>query len=496
MTWLGISQVLSSGMRFVATVVLARVLLADDFGIVAMASIITELMLLTADLGLAEAIIQRKEVTESHLSTTFWAGLALGGILCAATAGMSPLVAGFFGKGQVGPVLAVSSLALVIAPLRTVHGSLLRKTLQFSRFSFGEVGSSACYLAVSVSLAVTGFGVWSIVLGSLASQVALVALRWFLCRWRPSRTFSIKSLKELWGFGFSVTGNRLVQALTGMMDQLIIGRFLIAASLGYYYLGAKVPSSLTTPLWMVLNQAAFPTFSLVQDERERMHRGFVRSVTYISLIVFPMFAGLAIVAPQMVPVVYGGKWIQAIPTMQILCIPAVVGSLNTLAGPAILAKGRPNIILKLSLLKIALLVPSLLVGVRFGIAAVAAGVSIVAVIVYLLYQISLNRLIGLRVGDLLNALRPAALGSAVMALGVLGFRYAMTTLINLPDIGLLIGIVLLGGAIYLLTLKLAKTKALHEMIGLALEMGRPYSRVALLKLGLLREKALHAGNGK
>lgn len=466
MTWLGISEVVSSGLRIIATIILARLLLAEDFGVVAMATVVIEVVLVAIDLGFGEAIIQRKDVTESHLSTIFWTGLALGVTFCAVTVAISPIVAGLYGEKTVGPILAVYSLIFALAPLRTIHGCLLRKRLEFSRFAVGEIGHSATYLILSVSLATLGLGGWSLVLGSLASQVVLIVLRWTLCRWQPSRTFSLTCLKELWGFSASVTGNRLIHATAGKLDQLIIGRFLSATSLGFYYLAMKIPYALNTPLAMVVEKAIFPTFSLVQDEHERMRRGFIRGMSYLSLMVLPMFVGLAILAPQLVPVVFGEKWSQVILPMQILCVPACVSSINALAGPTLLAKGRPDIILKISLLQLALMVASPLIGIRFGVVGVAAGVSIITVIVWLIYQITSIRLVGLRLVDLLNALRPAAFGSAVMAVFLLAFGYIATRTFDLSSIWLLAISVALGIAVYFVFLKALRTKALDEIIEL------------------------------
>ncbi len=484
-TWFGVSQVLGQGLRFISMIVLARLLFPEDFGIVAMAIIVTELVLRMGDLGFGEAIIQRKEVTASHLSTAFWTGLAFGLVFCTVTVAISPFVADFFGNELVGPILAVSSLAFVIAPLRSVHSSLLRKRLQFFRFSIGEIGQGVTYLAVAVPLAFAGFGVWSLVLGNLASHLALAILRWALCRWHPSIMFSLKSLRDLWGFGSNLTGSRVVQYLTERLDYLIIGIFLMPAALGFYNLGHRTAGFVATGLWMTVGRVAFPAFSIVQDEDERLRRGFTKSVTYLCLIVLPLFVGLAIVAPELVKVVFGQKWTAAILPMQILCIMAAIASISVTVGPVLRSKGRPDIELKLSLVTVALLVPCLLIGVRFGTVGVALGVSGVAAIMWLTRQIFANRLIGLRMRDYLASLRPAAFGAVVMAVTLLAFRYAAASLFTLPDVGLLVSSVLLGAVIYFITLKAARTEALNEMIELALEMVKPYAKLVMAKVPLV-----------
>jgi len=487
-TWFGISQALNQGLRFISMIVLARLLFPEDFGVVAMATIVTELALQTIGLGFGDAIIQRKKVTASHLSTAFWSGLALGIVFCGVTVAISPLVADFFGNELVGPVLAVSSLAFVIAPLRSIHGTLLMKRLEFFRFSIGEIGQAVTYVAVAVSMAFAGFGVWSIVLGNLAGQLALVILRWVLCRWHPSIMFSLKSLRDLWGFGSKVVGNKAVNFLSQRLGYFILGTYLSAAVLGFYDLGYRTANSSRTWLSMAVRRVSFPVFSAVQDEDERLRRGFLKSVTFTSLIAAPLFTGLAIVGPELVKVVFGDKWIPAVSPMQILCIPMGIAMMKVMVPSLFLAKGRPDIDLKLNIAGVALLVPSLLIGVRFGMVGVAVGVSVVGAILWPASLAFVRRLIGVRIRDYLVALRPAVVGSAVMAMTLLAFRYAAA---SLPDVGLLISSVLLGAITYYVALKVARVQALGEMIGLVLEMVRPYARALLAKMPFFRKAAPH-----
>ena len=490
-TWFGISQITNQGVRSVSLIVLARLLFPEDFGVVAMAAVVTDLVITTLGLGFAAAIVQRKEVTDSHLSTAFWTGMGLGIVLCVATVAISPLAADFFKNELVGPVLAVSSIAFVIAPLRNIHGALLRKRLHFLRFSIGEIGQAVTYAAVAVSLAFAGFGVWSIVGGNLAGILAIAILRWALCRWRPSFMFSVNSWKELWGFGSSLTGSRVVTSLIGRLDYLIVGRFLAAVPLGFYYMAFRIARFPLSGVGMTVGRVAFPTFSVIQDEDDRVRRGFTRTLRYLSLSVLPVFVGLAIVAPELVKVVLGQNWTGAILPLQILCIMCGVNSIAVTVGPLLQSKGRPDIELKLNLAKLALLVPCLLIAVRFGIVGVAAGISAVAAVMWLSCQIFVNRLIGLRMRDYLASLGPAVFGSMVMGAVLLALRYAAVSLFTLPDAGLLASSVVSGAVTYFVTLKAIRTQALGEMTGLVLEVVRPYMKAVMVRTPLFRKKVSH-----
>ena len=485
-TWLSISQAAAQIVRYASMIVLARLLFPQDFGVVATATIVTDLVLQVIDLGFGEALIQRKEVNQGHLSVTFWSGLGLGIIFCILTVAIAPFLADFFRAPLVGPVLAVSSVCFVIAPLRIVHGTLLRRKLDFFRFSIADIGQGISSAVVSMALAFAGFGVWSLVIGNIAGQVVLAVIRWIMSPWRPSLMFSLTSAKELWGFGSNIIGNRIVGSIGDRLDYLIGGRLLSSGALGYYYLGVRTAGMIPNFLYMAVNRVAFPAFSAVQDEGERLRRGFIKSITYVSIAIFPLSFGLAILSPELVKVVFGPKWIPTILPMQLLCIAAAFSTIVVTVGPMLLAKGKPGVVMKLSLLRLMLLIPSLLIGARYGITGLAGAVAGVNAILWPVQQWFVHRTIGLRARDYLESLGPAALGCAVMSATVVGFRYAAINFLHVPDLWVLICSALLGFVSFYATLKLARIKALDDMIELGLEMVSPQMRRAASRMPLVR----------
>ena len=485
-TWTGIAQISSQGFRLISTIILARLLVPENFGVVAIAMIFTSLVSQTVDLGFNQAIVQRKEVTPSHLSTTFWVSWAIGISFCVATVAASPFIATFFSEDSVGPVLTVLSISFVITPLGSVHGALLRRRLEFFRFSIAEISGAVAYLIGAVSLAFAGFGVWSLVFGSLASDTTYVSVRWVLCRWHPSFTFSRQSLKELWGFGIKVTGIKLLSFLGARLDYVILGRFLTPAIVGFYNLASKVPSYPISGLELVVMRVAFPAYSSIQDEDERLRRGYLKSVTFVSLVGLPMLIGLAIVTPELVRVFFGQQWIPAIVPMQILCLSASRKTLSAASSSIFWSKGRPDIELKLSIIGLIIDIPALLLGVQFGATGVALTCLILGFFWFPIQQVIVNRLLGLSLKNYLSAIRPAVFGTAVMALTVLGFRYGVASFVNMPDVALLAIFVLLGAAAYFIALKAAKVQPLDDMTKLAMEMFRSYKSLIMAKMASFR----------
>jgi PST family polysaccharide transporter len=464
------SQTFGHILRFATVTILAWWLVPEYFGIVAMATVVSDLVLKMGGLGFSEAIIQRKVVTENHLATTFWATLALGAVFCGVTVAVSPFVADFYGKEEVGPVLAVASLTFVISPLGAVHAAQLRRNLRFLRLSIVDVVVAVTYMAVAVPLAIAGHGVWSIV---------EVVLKWVLQPLRPCFVFHVDSLRDLWKFGLSVTGTRGILFVTSRLDYVIIGRLLGSTVLGWYYLALRVAILPADRLWSVVNRVGFPAFSIVQDEDERLRRGFLKSVSFITIMAIPAYAGLAIVAPELVRVLFNENWLEAIVPLQLLCAAECLRLLNAGAPSVFLAKGRPGVNLKLSVVRFVFLLPALLLptlvftgqedmGQR-ALVFVAVGLAVVSAVMWLVLQVLTNRIMSLSM---------RAFGSAVMAAVLLPFRYGVS-LIGLPDVALLVSSVVLGAVVYVVTLKAARVQEFDEMTSLVLHSVKPIvSRVA------------------
>jgi PST family polysaccharide transporter len=453
-------------------IVLARLLLPEDFGVVAMADTFTIFVSWLIDLGLTEAIVQRKEVTNRHLSTIFWSGWALGIFLCLVLVAASPLASYFFRNDLVRPVLMVSSVTLAIRPLGAVHGALLRKKLDFFRFAIAEVGTAAAYLVAALAMAFAGLGLWSIVLGLVFSEISSVAIRWVLYHWKPSFVFGRREFKELMGFGLNITGMRFTQLVGDRMDYLFIGRFLSAEALGFYNLGLKVVQYPSLLAWTAVYRVTFPVFSSIQDEDDRLHRGFLKALAFLCLIALPFFTGLAIVAPELVTVVFGVKWQPAVLPLQILCISGVANAIVAVVQPPLLSKGRPDIVLKLSIVRLVLLPIFLFIGVKFGTYGASAAVSAAAVILVAANYVFVGRLLKLKMRDLVTSVGPSVLGTGVMTVVLMLLRHWGLSLGILHGFGLLVVSVCVGVVTYFVALKVIRSQTLDEMVGLLIKVVR------------------------
>lgn len=459
--WSGISQFSTQLYQFIVMIILARLLLPEDFGIIGMAVIFTGLVQTINELGLSAAIIQKKNIDDNHLSTSFWISLLLGIILFITTVAISSDIADFFEKELIGPVVSVLSIGFVLGSFGIVHRSLLQKNIEFKKIAVTEISASVTSGTVSVILAFLGFGVWSIVFGTILNNFTRIVLLWKVCTWRPSMIFDLTSFKELFSFGAHVMGSQFLNYIDSNIDYLIIGKFLSATALGYYNLAYQLSTFPLTKISSIITNVTFPTFSIIQDDNDMLRYAYLKVIKYISTVTFPMLAGLFVVAPDFIPIVFGGKWTPMIMPLQILCVAGALKSVGTTVGSILLSKGRSDIQFKWNIFTAIVLPISILIGIRNGIIGVAIAITVVSCILMLVIQKIVNNLINLNFSDYFKALYPAITSSILVIISVLIFQNL--TIYKHLDILSLVCSICLGIIVYIISMRMIYTDTFREI---------------------------------
>jgi len=350
--------------------------------------------------------------------------------------GFAPLIASYFKNPQIIPILRVLSLTFVLGSLRIVPGSLLRRELLFNKLAYINISALVISGMVSVILAFLGYGVWSLVWGRIVQVIAGITLIWLIVSWRPSFSFSLRKFKELFSFGISVLGTNLLTYIKKNSDYFIIGKFLGASSLGIYTMAYNMVTFPQRKLSTIITTVAFPAFSKIQDEAEKIREGFFTMISSISFVTFPILAGLCAVAPELVKVFLGEKWFGAIRPIQILCIPGALSSIGTTVGSVFYAKGRPDLEFKCDLISFGVLLGMLLVGVRYGITGVSLAVLVSSIVEFFLFFGVLNRLINTNFFQIFRII------SANMAISILMFVCVSVVRLLMLEVGCTIPLVL------------------------------------------------------
>lgn len=412
----------------ITTSILARVLAKNDFGLVAAALVAINYLSVLKDLGLGVALIQRKGDVKEAANTVFTINILIGLVLSALIIPLAPLIATFFRDSQVIPVLRWLGISFVINALGSVHINWLVRDLDYRRKLVPELGGALTKGIVSIGMAYLGYGVWSLVFGQITGAIASVILVWIILPWRPRLTIDRKIARSFMHFGASVTLVDIITQITDNIDYVIVGRFFGMIPLSIYTLAYRLPEMLLIGNLWVMGGVVFPAFSSIQDRPNELRRGFLASVHFVELIAVPMCLGLLIAADPIVRVVFGEQWLEAIPVLRVLAIYAWVYSLGYHVGGLYKAIGRPDILLRLSILTLIIIIPSLLIGARFGLIGVAVG-HLVAVLIRRIISLTLaTQFVNVSILDIFAELRSAFLAALVMAPITLAVSYLTTGL--------------------------------------------------------------------
>ena len=412
-----------AAISIVTFVVLSRLLSPEAFGLVALATVFTVFIELFLDQGFGAAIVQRDEIEPEHLDTAFWINILTGLVLTGGVIAFSEVIAALFEEPRLASVLRWLSISFILSALSSTQISILQRKLAFKNLAARSLAATAVGGVVGISMAFAGFGVWSLVGQDLATNAAGIVILWSASDWRPGLKVSKKHYKDLFSFGVSIVGNHALTVTIRRSDDLLIGYFLGPTLLGFYTIGYQLLLVIIRLVTEVTNSVAFPAFSRIQNEPERMRRAFYNVTQYTSLFAFPVFIGLAVLAPELVPVVFGEKWAPSIPVMQVLSLIGILQSVLFFNGSVIKASGKPSWQLGIMLLNAVCSVIGFLLAVKWGIVAVAASFVIVGYLLAPISYLAVRRLIQIDFRTYLWQFVPSLSASLMMVVVIMGLKY-------------------------------------------------------------------------
>lgn len=381
------------GISLIVLVALSRLLAPEAFGLVALALVFTEFVNIFLDQGFSAAIVQHPNLEKEHLDTAFWISVAIGILLTAGGIAGAGLIGAFFHEPRLGPVVKWLSAGFILTALSSTQMAILQREMAFKSLAVRSMAAKLVGGIVGVSLAFAGFGVWSLVAQRLSAALAGIIVLWRASDWRPGFKLSKSHYKELFSFGVSVVGNNFLKVFVRRSNDFLIGYFLGPTLLGIYTIGYRLLLVVLRLVTGIINSVAFPMFARLQHSRERMRRAFYQVTQYTSLLAFPVFLGLAVLAPDLVPAVFGDQWARSVPIMQVLAFIGILESVMAFNGSVIRAAGKPSWQLGLMLLTSVGSLVGFMIAVRWGIVAVAASFVIVGYLVAPLSCVAVRKLI-------------------------------------------------------------------------------------------------------
>lgn len=437
--------------QLITFLVIGNIVGPEVFGTLAIAIIYVLFIQAFLVEGFSESIVQRAEIEREHVEAAFWSLTGLGLIAVAVSFPAAGLIASAFSKPVLVEVIRWLSINFLFIGASSVLQSRLRRDLNFRLLAIRTVVANGTASAVGITLAVQGFGIWSLVVYHLCWRVLDFLMLSVLSRWLPRPRFSQRHFGDLFHFGAHITAARVVYFFNHQIDRLLVGYVLGATALGHFGMARRVADGAVNGLAGVMNTVAFPVLSRLQDDRERLVQAFRSATHFASLIIFPAFAGLALVAPVLVDTFLRPEWRPMGSALQILSLGAMVVSVNWVLGAIIRATGRADLSFRISLFAAFLKIVLCVLAVPFGIEAVAVAFVVVPLSVHPIMLYLVRKIVGVRFREIAAELAPAAVSTVIMSTCVAATHMVLTGQISSgARLGALIavGVVTYGAALF------------------------------------------------
>lgn len=381
--WTFLEQLFRVGIQAITTLILTWFLLPEDFGLVAMITVFFTIARTMVDSGFSQALIRKKEVNQIDYSTAFYTNLLLGFLTYGLLFASAPFIANFYNEPRLTVLVRVMGLVVIINSFQLVQVTALTRKLNFKIQFRVTLLSSLFSSLVAIYMAMMGFEVWSLVAQMLISSFVATAPYWIINKWRPSKDFSVASLKEMSGFGSKLLASDLINTIFQNIYVMVIGKLFSVTLVGYYFFAQQIQQVVITQLTNTVQKVTYPALSSIQDDSTTLKAFYRRIIQTVTYIVFPSMIALAVLAKPIFSFMLKKEWLPAVPYLQLLCIAGLLYPLHAINLNILKVKGRSDLFLYLEIVKKLMIAVIILVSVHFGIFGILIGQIISSLLAYI-----------------------------------------------------------------------------------------------------------------
>lgn len=361
--WSAVDNVSSHAVTFIVGIILARLLSPEDYGLIGIIGIFTAICNCFINAGLASALIRKKDATEDDFNTVFICNLVVSIFLYLVLFLCAPYIADFFERQELTSLIRVSSLGLIIGALAMVQRTILTKRIDFKTQTKITIISVITQGVVGISTAFMGWGVWALVAQGLTAGVVSTVLLWYNNKWFPKWSFSITSFRELFGFSSKMLASNLIDTIWKEINQVVIGKLYSPAALGQISRASGFSSLFSRNITGIVQRVSFPVLSEMQNDPNRLKSGYQKIIRSTMTVTFPCMLLLASVSKPMIITLIGEKWLQAAEFLQIICFSSMLYPLHAINLNMLQVQGRSDLFLRLEIIKKAIAVGPILIGI-------------------------------------------------------------------------------------------------------------------------------------
>ncbi|MDH3591558.1 MAG: lipopolysaccharide biosynthesis protein [Planctomycetota bacterium] len=427
LAWTALFRFTGQGITWAISIAVIRFLHKDDYGLMGKASVFIGFLALLSDGGMGESLVQKKSLSQRGLSALFWIGIGIALVLYLITATTIPLTERYFDQPELGPILLVAAIGLILNAIGEVHGRLLVRELRFREAGICDLTAQVTASVTTLTLAILGAGVYSLVVGGLTQFGMRAAMRMYMTKWKPNFVFKSDDLGHHLKFGGAVVTDRLLWYAYTNADFIIAGAILAKGPYGVYAVAFNLASLPLTKVTSLVNSVLYPVLSRMQSDREQHQRTFLDAVRGLALLMFPALIGLTLVAPEFVRAVLGPDWQELAFPLAAIAAVNCLRVISPLFSPLLSSIGKPGVAVKTMFVALVIMAPTFYFASRYGMRGLALGWLLGYPVVFTIIVAISCRAAKLSVARYFRAWIPAVLCTCCMAAAVLVVHVAATS---------------------------------------------------------------------
>lgn len=433
--WQYVQRLGSQAIQFIVSIVLTRLLVPDDFGMIALLGVFIAVSNIFIDSGFGNALIQKRNIDDVDCNSVFYLNIGVSVAIYSIVFLCAPLVADFYAMPALKNVLRVLSIQIILMAFGCVQSSLLVRELKF-RYNF-YIAITGCFFSaiVGICMAYNGYGVWSLVCSQLMSQFAHSVGLWFFVGWRPKWIFSYGRIKELFNYSSKILGGQIISVLYNNVYNLVIGKRYSVVDLGFYNRGQLLPNTAIDTASNSINAALFPALSKVQDDKLH-HKALIRKAErVVASIIFILASMLCVLAPNIIGLLFGSKWAFSVPFMQIVSVTLSFSPISVLNQTIQTSIGRSDLYLKTMFISKVVAIFLIYLGSLINLYAMVVAGAIASLLTFLITRVYNKKLIGYSFKEQLEDICPPIFlaiiaGGIVFLIRLIGLNDFMTLILG------------------------------------------------------------------
>lgn len=440
--WNFAERIGAQAITFILSIILARLLSPDDYGIIAILLVFITIADVFVNTGFGNALIQKKDTDELDFSSVFYFSLIFSIFVYIVIYLTAPFIAKFYGMPILEDTLRVLALRLPISAINSVQQANVSRNMEFKKFFFSTLSGTLCSAVIGITMAYSGYGIWALVGQYLSNAIINTIVLFTIIEWRPKLIFSFQRLKKLFDYGWKLLLSGLIDTGYNSLNSLLIGKFYTPADLAFFDTGKKFPMTIVTNINSSISSVLFPVLASEQDNIEQVKAHTRKAIQISSYIMWPMMLGMAVCADNIIRIVLTDKWLPAVPYLQIACITYGLWPIHTANLQAINALGRSDIFLKLEIIKKVIGIIALVISLQYGVLAIALSGIVTGVISTFINAYPNGYLLKYTYLEQIKDILPSICMSLIMAIIVYNSFDFISNVIAMIFLKLIIGVII------------------------------------------------------